>query len=528
LSYFTNDWKALAGDKWGEATHARISIRTIGASPETIVITETETALAVSVVNRRRDRKFGTVQAQNWQFELTNATLAMMADDIAGGAVQLECGFLDADEWAVCAVGRIFETEASISGLISVDVIDAIQEFLDARLVRDIYFRDTAWSGEVQDELRSDTSSGYNNSLAPLGVGTVPFGAWQSLCVDYTFTIEFTSATAFKIVLENGNEVQTGVITADLNIYGQQVPAPTFEFITLSKLGWDLDTNAYVAGDKFVFFSALARTQTQLGGGALLADLLNIPALQVYDFPTAAWTALLHEPLGWNAGLFIPTSGDKFGGFHARGSRLIDLAQGIMRIIQVSLYTMPNGRIFYWYLTPAEVIGQTLSTDPDADGPVILGGSVKTGILETYNSIIYRYKNLVDGSDAVAKIKDPNTPFDAEMVLDFTIPWEVRAVSVTVAVGRVLARFQNPNKVYNLETTFGGAGVDIGEIVTITAPAIGLSNVQASVISVGLDPLNDRALIEATVEEIVLEDRAKVGFTHKIGGVADADTGKVW
>lgn len=533
MSYFSAGWITEARKKFGEAPYVALDVLPVGASASVTVLTELEDVLALNPIVTERERKFGSVQGQSWQIQLTNMTLTARSSSIPGGWARIRVGFPTADEWETLATGRVLSAPASTDGTITLEVEDQIVALIQAELDQDMRFQLSTvaspygWISEVKPVIRADGSKSYNNAAAGAGTSiTVNPGYVE----DATFYIEFTSATAFKIVEPDGTDTQTGTISADCTFSLNAQASAKIE-----KEGWDTGTGAYASGDKFVVYTARGRKNDgtldpddiELGFIGLVRHLIeDVAGYQVYDFDTDSYISPTYDSDNWDA-LADATEGDNCQGTFTKGTRIIDMIEGILPLAHASLYIMPNGQIAVWMLQPAVGDAYLLNGDHDGRDVSILSGLASPHLGETYNRVVYRYKSLTDGSEAVVEKSDPDTPYDRDMLLEIETDWEVRALSVETAATRAIERFKGPAEPFTLVTTFDGATLEIGDLVAINDSALGVVNRQAAVVKIARDPMAGRATVDAIVEEITLGEYFKIGL-NRIGGSGDTDAGMIW
>jgi hypothetical protein len=394
------------------------------------------------------------------------------------------------------AVGKIRECPASTDGTISFSMEDQLVTLVNATLKRDIFFSDSDWIGEIQDLSKSDTSASYDSDADGAGIELVND---FFLNYDQTFVIEFTAPTTFKIITPAGSDAQTGDINNDCDVYED---GGVIHFGVIHQEGWSKEPGAYAAGDRFVFYTAYGRTASQLGAVGLIHHIIqDVVNLQVYDFDTGGFVTPFWDAATW-ASLIAETEPDYFAGFHAKGKRVIDMIQGIMPVNHISLFPQPNGQLAIWMLEPPTAADIYLNFDPAVGDVSILSGTSNQRMTEVYNRISYSYLAMSDGKDVEYESTDPDTPYDEDLALELDLGWRIRPLSVETGVDRAIRRFKKPPKGYSMATTFDGAAIEVGNIVAINAPVIGASNAQASAVAVGMDPMNDTALVEAIEEEI--------------------------
>lgn len=512
MGYFGTAWKAASESAWSDALSLRVYIRTNDPTPVVFELTDGENVLACSTIKREREREFGVIQGQSCTIEATNGGLLNREYQLVDGWMKV-VGVYPGSVEAILHVGRIRDARASGRGTITIETGDILVDMMDAKLPRDIYFRDTAWAGAVKTVSIDDASSDYDNDASGAGVTiTIPAGV-----IDHNARIVFTSATAFKVVLEDGDESQTGVIGSDLAV-DLESGAGLYP-VTINQEGWDKTTGAYTAGDEFEFATARARAASEL---TPINTLVVLNKSKVYDFDLDMMVSPNYDALRW-AGYATATADVTVGGFWERGTPIVDMMQEILPLIHATLYPMPNGKIGIWMLEPSSEITVRLNGDPSLGEVNILDHPEEhlSSMDRVYNRVIYRYKRLGTGEDASVEYKDEDSPFDTDRVLEISSRWEANPVAVAAGCSRALNRFKRRSRFFTIPATMAGAVGDIGELAAINDSSIGATAEQACIVSVEIDPMADGSLVTAEPEEIV-------GLRYmRIGPEGDPDTWQV-
>lgn len=530
---FASIWKSLAASQWGFAPHVRLTVRTVGASPQTVILTGTEETVSMNPIVRKRERKFGVVQGQAWQIQLTNNNDAIMGYELPRGYARLEVGlhqyeddglgnFEDTWYWETVAVGRIIDVEVTTDGVATIEVGDLLYDLVNTTILREMNFSTSAWAGDVSTVSKADASSDYDMTQSGAGVGIA--SGQDATIIDQKYIIEFVTATTYKVVREDGTETGTHGITTNFAFAPESGGSST---LTLGYTGFDQTAAAYTAGDKFAFYTSAPRAAADLAGVELIRHLLvDVVGLTAYDFDTESSVDPLYDSTNWDA-LVALTTGDTFGGYWPVGSQVITMIQGILAVLHASLYITPDGKIAIWMLQPVTQTDLTLNGDPAQGDVQILAGVHTHDVEETYNRVIYRYKDTETGNERVYENSAASSIYTDDRLIERDLGWRVRSLSVESGADRCLSRFADKTRRTTLEATFAGAAMEIGETVTVREPALNLFAESLGIIEVSMDPIGDRSTVVGIRESVALDLYAKVadsgGTINQIDG-----TGKVW
>lgn len=513
---------AIANDPWGEPCVPRLWLRT--KAGDLVDVAALEQILAVSDIDRKRERKFGVVQGTPWQVKLTNATAAMANLDLPGCRAVLQAGFRQADVWELMAQGRIERAPASTDMTVTIEVEDAVMDALSYVLPRDMYFGTVGWAGDLTPVLVSEASAEFDNDVNQTvggnGVAVIPAGSSQVR--DETFRVVFTSATGYKVVYEDGTERTGFTISADAT-FGP-ANAPTASVFKIKAAGWSTEVGAYVVSDEFQFFSSHARTTLQLSTMGMVRHLLtDVAGLSAHDVLSGApYSSPLYDADGAWADAVAAASGTRIGGYWAKGTRLIEMVQEALMIAHASIFSAPTGQIAVSWLREAGPTVATVNGDPEAGVVDIVSGTSEDTLEDMYNEVTLTYLSLRGGQTAVARWSDDASPIPERRVLELETSWRVSSVTASDCVYKALSRAKVSRRNIKLQTTLAHACRGIDEIVSITDPIIGLRNHLCGVVSVSIDIMGQRATLEAYRDEVASANYARVGHV-KIG-----DTAFIW
>lgn len=493
-----------------------------------IVVDDEDATLQVNPVKVKREKEFGVVHAQQWQATFSNESLRFAGVDLAGAWAALEMGFPAADEWGLVAQGRIVTATTSSELKCTIDVDSPMSEMIERPLQRSVRFDDDdAWSSPVETIVKSDDSSIYDNDET--GAGTEVYS--PASVRDRSFEIEFLTATTFKFVRDDGTEDDNGgagyAISADADIDGVRVLSP----------GWSSDSGAYAAGDRFQFFSSKQRTGAHACTPIpLLKELLtskDFLALSVFGVREGYeyTTPLYEESTVWGFAALTNHAVQRYRttsmkGTWEIGTEIIDLVQGILRVINASLYTMPNGQIALWETQPNELNAVDLNGDP-ARGPVnILSIRQRDALDEIFNRVRYKYRSLntQDQAELTDSTTDTDLTIDRTRTVDLGM-WEVDKASLLAAADKLLQRLRRNRRSYTIRTTLIGSVLDLDEPIAFVDPM--LQVVQQSLVRErAWAAMQNEADLVAQLDPVVLANYAVVGDETVPNATTVGDTTK--
>ena len=495
MSRFSAAFQTVASDSRGEALRAKLYVRLndgVGGIPGTLVeITATQDIISVGDIVQKRERQWGVVQGQAWQVRVTNADLGLLDYSLPGCWAALKCGFEDADEWDLFAQGKISRAIPSGDGTLTLEVYDGVMDLLQFSLPRDITFQDSNWASGIQVVETASGSGSYDEATA-LTVASAPVET-----TDETFYIEFTSTTAFKIILEDGDETQTGNTSSDCSV--DNVDADTV--VTIPSAGW---TGTFAAGDRFVFYTARPRTAAELSPVGMIAHLIDdVAGLTVYDVLTGAnYSSPRYDTSNWST---QSTEYDdcEIGGLWERGSSLAEMIQDALKIVHGAVFPTHTGQIGLWVMQPSTTVSVELNGDPNrgtidiTDTPIL-----EHSLADAVNEVTFEYLSLEGVAASVTKV-DGDTPYSDTRAATVSIGWRVESSYVETSCSRYLSRFRLGRQEYTLPTTLKGVLAEAGTAAAITEPMLGVISKNVDVIHLGVRPLDNAVVIKAYVDYAV-------------------------
>jgi len=490
-------------------------------------LTEVEEVLAVNPVKRERERNFGVLQARDWQVKLSNSTQYFTRRKLIGGWLELQAGFETADLWESVGVGQIQSATLSSDATISINVTDRIRALLDAKTPRDAYYKyGEAWASNLTTVSVDDDSEDYNNDWNDDDIDEGVQIDKPSYAYTETIKIVFTSDTAFKAVFEDETE-QTGfAITADAlidspNSLGSDV-------YRLKMDGWSTESNAYASGDTFEF-SATAILDSFIYNPVgmsfyLIVTLSQLKWVNVYEgvlesvLDSSDLTDWVSEANNWSL--------DRIGGYWAKGSSVVDMIQGCLKLCHGSIVCRPDGRLRLYILGESEPSITIESKAGQANSINLLSSVFKDDLKYTAERVTFRYKTL-QGDDATYTAETSTPDFaTAQVEKEFDVKWEVKDNTVETAVNRYLNRFGEARRTYELKTTLAGATLDLSDAIHLHETMIDDGNyITAEVSSVILAPLSNTAKITAYVDHVAMSTFARVADMYGVGTLVDDGSG---
>jgi hypothetical protein len=474
---------AACADPFGEILAVRI---TAASDYGPWDLTENWPVVAMGPISFVREREFGVVQGQAWQVTLNNTPGTFPVALARGWWVALETGFAVANTWTVVAQGRITRVISTAAATVTLEVTDAVVGLLGATLPRDIRFQSTGWISEVKTQGRA-LASGSWDSTVPLVLNT------PAAADDETFTIEFTSTTAYKIGLQDGTATQTGTTAANKTIANVAGDAG---IITIPAAGWAGST--FAAGDIFVFSTARARTAAERSPIWMIKHLVtDFVGLAIYDvladgyfatpfYDVDAWDTLAEAARG---------DGHQITGTFAAGTSIVAMIQDCLKIVHGSIFPTPTGQLGLWVISPS-VSGVVSLNGNAAAGPVsILDGlSVADGVDQAVSAVIFRYLTQ-SGADAEYRVVDPDSELPFLQETTISVDWELRQLSAKTAADQFLARYRNGAKVYTVPATLAAMPAAVGGGVTLTDAALSFDAVTNEVTGVELDLIENKVTL---------------------------------
>lgn len=494
-----------ANDRFGEALEARIHIRadTSGGSDQLIELTANEKVVTLSPVSREREREPGVILADQWGAKITNGTgkfhrsgpnWLTTEETIIGKHAVLELGFPDAGHWEVFGQGKIRGFRTHVDGTASIRVSSVLEDILNRRLPRPLLqdHRQVGWASPVEPVKVADGNGSYNsvgNVSIVLGTGMAQ-APWEK------FLFRFVSPTTFNIVYEDGTTQAGGPFSTGANVaVKSNRQLPFGQTAQINAAGW---TGTFAAGDEFVFYTGagdapppvevtpsqmlralLSWAWGDLNGGAnnTIPDVLNGGTqLLLFDYDTwptsGAW-----------ADLDTQFTNVIVRGFFERGRAYGDLIQGLLRIMNASLWPARTGQIGVWWVEP-NLVGQTtkvVTGDPAADDPSILEAERIEDDSFTAQRVLYTYRGLnftvTDGvtpvlDEAIADVTATGTFVEVqEDAVD--LEWAATSIDVEAAANRHLNRFTLPMPTYRVHGTLTNLlEHDLSDAVDVVEPGL--------------------------------------------------------
>ena len=499
---------ALCNDPYGEAMAVKLNVMVPAPTGGTNIVydvTEYQEVVNLSVVTRKREKKHGIMQGQAWQIQVTNIEGQYTDADFSDANAQIVVEFEDAGESEAVIQGRVFKVATSTNGTITFEIHDTVIDLLGYQIPRDIHFQSTGWLGEMQVYSKDPASKGWDSTIdleldKPADVE------------DETFYVTFTSATAFAVTRDHDAGSQTGSISADMLI---ETDGDT-DVITIPSDGWSTDSGAYTAGDTFVFYTALARTSTELTPVQMIMDLID---QAVTDVPVISTTPVVgspfHDGANWSAAV-TATSGDEIGGFWAKGTQVSRMIQDALKIIHGAIYSVASGKLALWHLQPNTDARIALNGDPDQGTVSIIEATSTLDLTEMISAVTYEYLDL-EGNDAAVTSADDDTVLATEKIETVKIGWRVRGLSVESAANIHMNRLKAGRREYTIKTTLAGILADVGSGISVTEPDLNLGVEASDVTEIAMDLLSNSTTIKAHVDPVVVGDYAIVG-TSTVGG----------
>lgn len=485
-----------------------------GGSPSSLllpVLSGGETVVSCNPISRRREAAFGVVSGGAWMVRLTNNTGYLDAYNLTGCHAAIIGTFPSpVSSSAVFAQGKISRVIRDSEGTISLEITDAITDILNYTIPRDMRFQSSGWLSDMKPESKASGSDSYDS--AGNLISAIPAGF-----ADETFIVEFTTPTAYKIILENGNESQTGTISTNkavqnVNSFGVS------SVLIIAAAGWG---STYSAGDRFVFYTSKPRTTTTLTPIYLIQDILdNVVGWTGYDVITGtSYPSAQYDTTNWNNLRSTYGNYSLYGvqGSWSKGSRVSTMIEDILKVVHGAIYPVYTGQIGLWVLSPSVEDLIELNGDPGSGDVSIVSGMCERDSSESVTAATYKYKSIGDGLDAEVTSIDADPQWLSERTKTVDIGWEVQGVAVESAANIYVSRFRSDLVKYDLTTTLAGALCDIGSRIRIDDASFGTAAAQADVAEVEIDLMSNAARVVSYIENVALASYATVG-TSTVGG----------
>lgn len=535
---FSADFLAIANDPNEEALRTRVLLRADTDAGSNQLITITAPEIDVSPIIRRRELEWGVVQGQEVSVTFVHEGLEFNPSSPDWITTELglttkwaavQVGFPDADEWETVAQGRIESLRAHTNLTATMTFHDPIMDVLERRLRRDQVFDDRdAWCSALQVVVKSSSSSYYDNSGAPPAItAAVP----ATDVVNETFRIVFVNGTQFDVYYEDGTTQAGGPfnISADRGLTSN---TSSVNVATIYTAGW---TGTYAAGDEFVLYVSKQYAAGLLVPSRLIEEILLENGVRVsYDVLGGATQSLFYDPSHWDdVEAFFSSS--KVRGYWTKGTRVIDMIQDLLKVMNASLYPTPTGQIAIWHLAPEEVGATTGSATGDPEDPEvsILEAERIDSSEALANVVQWEYLDMAfaAGQDGQAPAIEPafvtkddlaGTGFEEypgssdplELHRSVRVSWAVDDVTIDAAATRLLNRYKVRAPTFRIRGSISHVlEHDIVDAVSITEPVLSEFGTKILVTEVGLNAMANEAELIGYVDPVVSENYARVGIS---------------
>ena len=457
-----------------------------------------ETVTEINPITRRREVEFGVVEGNAWMVKVTNNNNWFKDYALYGSwcAIYGQLG----NYASIFAQGKIVRARYNTDGTVVLEIHDSIMDALSYTLTRDMRFQRTGWVSDVSVDNKASGSKLYASSGLTL---TDPFSP-----LDETFIMEMTSPTTYKVILEDGDESQTGLISSDLTISGI-ISVP---FLTIGTAGWDTVTSgAYSAGDRFVFYTSQQRQAYQLTPIWMIRELLDdVMGLTAYDTLNGIQLSdARSDSTNWaNKSAEFNTVAFTMAGTWKRGTSIITMIQDILKIVHGSIYPAPDGRIALWVLDAGPEISLTLNGNPSAGHVQLAAGAVTEDASTVTSDVVFSYLTLDDAEDATASASadDADYAWFEPRSVEVSIGWEIQGAAVQSSAEKYIARFKDPLRRFELDTTLAGSVGEIGKAVLVTDDVMGVSAEQSDIVNMSVDMIGNSAQVQAYVDPVSFAD----------------------
>lgn len=536
---YGSGWVAASLDAWGEAPRVRLLVRLydgVDGAPGTLVTFNTDhETISLNPILREVERTFGVIQSQSWQLVCMKHEGVPSGEALDGCWASIQIGYEDADEWETFGTGQIVAATFVSDDSIEFEINDTLVNLVEAQLKRDLgIYSDRPYCGPVRPLRLADGSQDYNNDIdgdgiEGSGVSVISPSYYEHIEND-TFTIEFTSQTAFKVILSNGDQSQTGTIAANCDI------KPTDEstaMLRLDRRGWSTDVGAYSIGDQFVFDTSVqwdAGAVTYVVAQSLIAQHMG----PVLDVVNNDWENIFADLGDWDdAASAYP--GHLVSAEFRVGDSVMDIVQQLLELESASLWVNAFGKYVLRRHLPDAVTVHSFNSDESRGDVDLIETRKKESAVDAYNVVEVRYRDYENGAERTWIERDANSPYLAERKLTIETSFAMPAALASFAASRALARFKRARSMYILRTTFTGAAVLPSQRIEIVDPSLGERGFAVvDVVSVEVDPFADEAQVTALNEPLNDQGYARVGDATtipvgvRVGGPSDPGTAPIW
>jgi len=518
--YFSTDFIAEASNPFGEAMMSRLYIRlNDGASnaPSTLVDCDDDGHKVIDSgqVTRRREREYGVVQGQAWQVKLLNKDMELCDYDLAGCWACLQAGFEELDEWQTVAQGKISGVTFSTDGTAVIEVHDSVIDLLNYEIPQEYFYDSTGSVSEVYVVAKDKDSLSFDNDV---GITVL----LANSLTDETYTIEFLSATTYKVILSNGTESATQSISSDYT-YGS--PGR----LTIPASAWDTSTDAYAEGDTFEFFSSARRYNINRTPIPVIQEIIeDFVGVQVYDVITGAYYSTpFYDADAWDlaeddTSEIINSTDNTYAlsGQWRKGTKAITMIQDALKLVNGSIYPTHTGQIGIWLLRPSGGATVALNGDPDA-GPVDVVSASMTDTLDyTHNQVTVEYLSM-GGEEASYTAVDDDPSINEVRAATVTSGWRVRGEVAQSAGNIFLSRFKDARRQYLVNTTLAGMLADVALGMSVNEPELGITVETTDVTDITVNLQSNTATIKGHNDPAALANYCRVDI-----GVVGTD--RVW
>ncbi len=523
---FAPEFGAEVSDAYGEQLVPILRIRLndgAGGTPSTLVLpTEPppipalsalfgdETMLAVNPIVRKRDVEFGIIQGGAWQIKVTNNNDWFSQYDYRGCWAAINGDLPNLGFSSIFASGKITRVSYETDGTIMFEIQESVMDILNYELPRDIRFQSTGWLSDMSVDQRASGSKSYDTTyLTDLDPADYN---------DETFVVEFTTASLYKVILEDGDETQTSLISANLDV--DNVLGGT-NVLRIGSAGWNQAGGSYAAGDRFVFYTAGARTTTLLTPVWMVSHLLDdVMGLTAYDVTNGApWPSVRYDSAQWATKSSDFSDHAVFGiqGFWRKGTPYSRLIQDALKVVHGSIFPSQDGRIELWVLDAGAEVSLELNGNPSEGSVDIISARSEQDMRDVVSEVTFSYLSMTDGAAASFTATDSAPTWLQSRFKAISIGWETQGLAIQSACNIYLSRFKEGIQRQYLTTTLTGAAAEIGKQVRFSDSVIGASSVQSDIVEVAVDLIGNSAAIAAYIDPVVLQDFAKVDVSV-VGG----------
>lgn len=468
-----------------------------------ILLSDYTTTTNINPITRSRERYFGVVQGQSFPLSIANTNIEAMNKYLPDSKVAIQFGFPSYNVWETVFQGKINDVTRSQDMSLTLNVSEAVMDIISMELQRDINFDVVPYTSSITPVSIGSGTTKYTGTT-----GFTYATALSGSVIDQEFNIIFDTSTAYRIYDEAGVALNdtTGTMTISGTTYLTTLNAnfsPASEDVgttggtpnvyTIYSGGWGTG-GIRVSGDTFKMTSSRARTQDELCPIGIVKGLISDTCgLYVYDVVSETYfDSPFSNEAEWDD-FIAQTSGETTGlrGLWKAGTKVTKMIQECLMLEHSSIFPTEDGRIGISSIFD-RTTGSTLLNGNAGSNVNIINSSI-TDTMEDYaNNVVVKYMDISTGDDVSTSVFSTARERELRPMVIET-DWQVPASMAYACASRALFRYNQPKRVFTMDTTLATGDLDINEAVTIDDSFMGVTLEKVTVTQRGLD-LNNQAI----------------------------------